>query len=366
MASSLRHSRSVLELTVAACVFAGALAGCGALLGAGDYKVEEGDAAIDDGTAPDVARFDAGGSLPEAGGEAEAEAEASVVTCGSTIAVSSPTLASMVEACVLAASCDPGCFEKSISDCVSEDYLNSIQAKKCYATIKSCTDYANCSGETIPDSTQCPTSTSPAQCLGNTAVNCGVDNIAGNYTLACGDAGSQCGTYDDPQMPGTRVASCTLGGCDGGTDGLLHCDSANNLYTCVNGVAYGQSCAAQSSRCVDDPVNGPTCEPNGASCSALMATCSSATTAQDCINNVTYGYDCAAAGLSCRQDPQLGALCLAPGCTVADYNNCVETCDVDGHTAHLCVGGVGYAVDCQSYGFKSCDDSLCNFLYCSY
>jgi hypothetical protein len=142
----------------------------------------------------------------------------------------------------------------------------------------------------------------------------------------------------------------------------------NNLYMCVNGKGYGQACGT-SSTCIEDTANplNTNCFFNGGKCTTPGYTCSGDTLQWCTTHNVAFNLNCAAAGLTCAIDSVSGnGYCVAPGCTTTDYQNCVESCGADGHTATLCIGGLPYTFDCANpkYGFTSCNDSVTNGIYC--
>jgi hypothetical protein len=346
-----RHMRAgALTLALSAGVAAGAAGGCNVVIGADGYKVGTVDAATTDAPQSDAPGLEAG-------------------ACGSGLPTSSPAFQTAVTTCVLAASCDPFLFQTTISECISEDYLNSIGSQKCLTSIADCTGYAGCTGQQIPTvgaGMQCASSTMDAYCSGTTAINCGNDSSQGTFALKCSVAGGTCGTYPDPMGTGT-VAGCLVEPTCTEVDSNQHCDTTNNvLYTCVNGMGYGQTCDTLNATCKEDPVNGTSCYFNGATCSTPGHTCNSMNQVKWCTSGgVIFTFNCGTAGLTCTPDTLGGtADCVAPGCTVDDYNNCTETCAGDGHTMNLCVGGAPYTFDCKTLGFKTCTDSTTNGVYC--
>jgi hypothetical protein len=169
-------------------------------------------------------------------------------------------------------------------------------------------------------------------------------------------------------MEGGTVADCVVKPTCTDTDGNFHCDTATNvLYQCINGVGYGKSCDQANATCREDPTNGTSCYFNGTKCTTPGYTCNAQNQGEWCTSGgVLFTFNCSTAGLTCALDADGGtADCLAPGCTVDDYNNCVESCGVDGHTMNLCIGGAPYTTDCKTYGFTTCNDSVTNGIYCS-
>jgi hypothetical protein len=303
----------------------------------------------------------------EAGREAGPDAGCTVASLPTTSAAFKSTVA----ACVYAESCFNGCVDFTMSDCISQSYLSSVSALQCQASITSCAQYQACTGINIPNTTQCPTSNSTARCSGTLAINCGADSNLLNGIQDCSVTGGTCNTYLDPAGLNAKAAGCELPNATTpysctNTDGLLHCGTHNELYTCVNGKEYGQLCGTEAT-CFNDAV----CAPKGTACTANGTyTCASASTATWCEDNATYSLDCGNLGFGCKVDSASSkADCVAPGCSTTDYNNCTEAC-VSTTKANLCIGGVPYEIDCTNYGFNSCADSsnggVCSYVYCSY
>ncbi len=323
-------------------VAGGAITGCTVLLDAGSYKVGPSDA----GTS------DAGTCTP------------------SMLPTNSTTFQNIVNSCILAVSCDPFYFQVTISTCISEVYLQSVPSPSdsCLSTVSNCADYAGCAKQSIPTLTQCPTTSKVAFCdsSGN-AVNCGADTNASSYVKNCTARGQTCTTYNDGSG---IVADCLVPGTCTETDANQHCDTSNNLYTCVNGVKYGDSCNLLNGTCKEDTAtpSNTLCYFNGTSCTTPGYTCEPDGTGRWCTSgNVLFKFNCTAAGLTCALNSSSTADCVAPGCTTSDYDNCTESCSSDGHTANLCVGGAQFPVDCKTYGFKTCTDTMSTHgIYCSY
>jgi hypothetical protein len=329
----------------------GLVAGCNVIVGAGDYKV---------------------GTLD--GGQGDAG-------CGSaSLPVSSSSFQQAVRSCVLTISCDPFYFQTTMSKCVTDNYLTSVPSptNRCLSTITSCADYAGCTNQSIPDKTHCPTTSRTAYCNdAGSAVNCGADPNEAPFMKNCAAGNEACNTYDDEAGV---VADCVIPSdstaCTAAinNDGMNHCDTLNNEIACVNGVAYGRSCNQFNATCKEDPANGTSCYFNGGACPTPGYTCNSATnTLQWCTSmNVLFNFNCSTSGLTCTDDPTNSTSeCVAPGCTVDDFNTCVESCDPDGHHGTLCIGGAPYRIDCSDpmYGFRTCTDATSmsfGGIYCAY
>jgi hypothetical protein len=349
-----RRARALLALALAAATSGGAITGCNALLDTGAYKV----GTVEDGSTTDAV------SVADAGDDGEEG------SCGpSGLPMTSTTFQNVVAACVLAASCDPFLFQVTISQCISEDYLQSVPSPSdsCLSTISNCSDYAGCADNSIPTTTQCGSTNNTASCAGTTAINCnGADSNGSPFVVNCGALGLTCSTYADGDA-GT-VANCVVPGTCTDTDGNQHCDTNNNLYTCENGVKFGSSCNQLNATCKEDPVNGTSCYFNGTACTTPGYTCSTNNdTAEWCTSgNVLFKFNCSAGGLTCGLEGDGGSAdCLAPGCSTDDYDNCSESCSSDGHTGYVCVGGAQLPIDCTNYGFTSCYDTMStNGIYC--
>jgi hypothetical protein len=353
------YRRGFLLLSLATGFASSLVAGCNIIVGAGDYK---------------VGKLDGGG-----------QQETSVATdagCGSaSLPVSSATFQQVVRSCVLAISCDPFYFQTTISNCVTNDYLTSVPSptNRCLSTITSCGDYAGCTSNAIPNKTQCPSTSTTAYCNdAGLAVNCGADPNAAPYAKNCPAGNEVCNTYDDEAgvIADCLIPSDSTGTCTAAinNDGMNHCDTSNNEITCVNGMAYGRSCNGFNATCKEDPLNGTSCYFNGTKCPTPGYTCdTTANAVKWCTDgNVTFNFNCATSGLTCTDNPSNSSSnCVAPGCTIDDFNTCVESCDADGHHGTVCIGGAPYRIDCSDpmYGFRSCYDATTSTfggIYCQY
>jgi hypothetical protein len=156
------------------------------------------------------------------------------------------------------------------------------------------------------------------------------------------------------------TAGCVVNPSCQDTDSLEHC-SGNSDYVCYSGKGYGENCGAIGATCT--AVSGTSgCYFQNDSCQATdtysctskngnstLAWCSGAKQAFD--------FSCARAGLSCATDDAGTGNCVAPGCTLDSTQSCAESCDPDGKTIHVCVGGAPYAIDCTLFGFSGCAKS---------
>jgi hypothetical protein len=264
---------------------------------------------------------------------------------------------------------------------VTYDYLHSIGSQACLTTISNCADYQNCTGKTLPTAAQCPDAAVPAFCSGTganaSAINCGADINQSAAVQNCSALGangckvhadSTCGVIADCTVSLSSASECSATSASN-NDGNYHCDTSTNIqYTCIDGIAFGESCTSLHATCIEDPVNGTGCYYNGTSCSTPGYTCNAAGVLKWCTSNDDlFNFNCATAGLTCAPDEDGGnGYCLAPGCTIDDSNNCTDTCAPDGKTMSLCVGGAPLLVDCTKYGFKACfNDTGNNDVYCT-
>ena len=391
-------NRRVSTLAVVLAVgFGGAVSGCGLVVGSGDYVVGTVDGGgltggsdasqtippAGDGAAPGsdaTAPPDAAGSPPptEAGTTADG-GPTSVCANGALVPGGLPTgdpaFQQLVNACVLAVSCDPLFFDVPVSDCINRDYLDTFFPDKCLAGIKSgasgpCDDYYACEGSRIAAPSECSEAstadTDIGTCNAGIATSClgSGDGIIFN----CGALGGTCTTYHESDYAdfGDTAAGCQiLSNCTDPTDNSLHCGTSSQLYICEATdtsatLGIGRTCPAGST-CqtsngnTDCYVSAPSCTAAGTSCAnGELTTCVDLTS-----GNQQYTTTCAAAGLECSGTP---AACVAPGCS-----GCVETCN--GASLQTCIGGAPFTVDCTALGFNICDTDTFNnmtYNYCAY
>lgn len=235
-------NRRVSTLAVVLAVgFGGAVSGCGLVVGSGDYVVGTVDGGgltggsdasqtippAGDGAAPGsdaTAPPDAAGSPPptEAGTTADG-GPTSVCANGALVPGGLPTgdpaFQQLVNACVLAVSCDPLFFDVPVSDCINRDYLDTFFPDKCLAGIKSgasgpCDDYYACEGSRIAAPSECSEAstadTDIGTCNAGIATSClgSGDGIIFN----CGALGGTCTTYHESDYAdfGDTAAGCQI------------------------------------------------------------------------------------------------------------------------------------------------------------
>jgi hypothetical protein len=343
------------------------------------------DAARD--AAGDVVPVDAGdagretgggdGGVPDSGGATDAdarvvEAEAGP-PCGQGLPVTQTAFRDLVNACVLAISCDPYLFPISLSDCITLDALHATPYYSCLSTITSCTGASNsyyaCQGLRLATlaATECPGITS--KCTGNVAFDCsGVVPFSGANGLVtnCNLLGGTCTTYTDLNSNSRAdclvVPTCTVSGSG------LQC-SGNNLYACTpltmgasTGIGVGNTCSANAT-CTTTASGGTDCYPNGsATCTAPgTASCNGGTMQSCSVAGQTFDYDCTQAGGTCATGGATGAACVSPGCSAT--TQCAEACNTGTGVITACVGGAQYSIDCTQYGFTGCNMSG-TLVYC--
>jgi hypothetical protein len=382
---------SVLATATAGLAVLGALAavsavtGCNLIVGSGDYVI--GDAAAvtppgdgstsgevdsggggevdtsvpDTGTTPDSGETPDVGTTPDAGPPLEA---GPTVGCGLDGGVTSGQMGSasfqqLVTACVMAESCNPAFFDVPLSDCITLDYLDAfptVPSITCLASAKNCSDYYNCTGNTLLDLTTCDGSNvdDTGTCAGGVATSCG--SFGGGVKANCNVLGGTCTVYAT-DTDGDMSANCqVLSSCPDTSDGF-HCASTTELYLCAatstSTIAIGNACPTGST-CRTD-ADGTHCVYDASSCTTPGTTCVNgklSSCAASAGGNEGATYDCAAAGLSCVANGAAGtAACVAPGCA---GTTCVESCDDNTGIMTACVGGAPINVDCTIYGFTGC------------
>jgi hypothetical protein len=385
----------------------GAVTGCNLIVGSGDYVI--GDAATvtpssdgsqpgdvdgsadssgggevdtsipDTGTTPDAGETpDVGttadtGPLPDAGPTVGCGVQGSVTTAQ----MGSASFQQLVTACVMAESCDPDFFDVPLSDCITLDYLGAfptVPSITCLASAKTCTDYYNCTGNTLLDLTTCDGSNfdDTGTCAGGVATTCfGVSG--GGFKANCNVLGGTCTPYAS-DTDGDMAANCkVLSSCPDTSEGY-HCSSTTELYECddtsTSTIAIGNACPTGST-CRTD-ANGTHCIYDASSCTTPGTTCVNgnlSSCAAPAGGNEGATYNCAAAGLSCVANTAAGtAACVAPGCA---GTTCVESCDDTTGIMTACVGGAPISIDCTTYGFTGCslsspDGSNTPYAFCYY
>ena len=196
-----------------------ALAGCGLVVGSGDYSVgnvtlgSEGGANPDDaGSSADghvvsgqdaTSPGDSGGgegglSVPDSGGAGH---------CGSSIPTTTADFRKLVNTCVQAVNCDESQFPVNVSDCITQNYLQATGSVACLSTISDCNGFYSCQGDRIAQPSECSSTDMSGACNGNVATYC----FGGSYLGAvknCDKLGGTCGTYTDDS--GNPAAGCQV------------------------------------------------------------------------------------------------------------------------------------------------------------
>lgn len=379
-----------------------ASAACGLVVGAGDYVVgstaDGGPAAIADGSL-DAPTAPADVAVPPTSPDATSQADTSpppTMEAGTPLpADGGPTLActpngdlvpglpagsaafqQLVNACVLAVSCDPLFFPVTVSQCITTDYLDTHFPTKCLANITSCDDYYACQGARIATIAECQTASNDDMdigvCNGTVATLCfsSGDGIVQN----CAALGGSCTTYHESDYAdfGDTGAGCeVLSSCSNPTDGSTQCNSNTQVFTCVNtdatSIGLATETCPQGAACSTNSVT-TACFGTGTACTTVGTSCAG-TDLTSCetlsSGNQQFTTDCAVAGLQCAPASGVNpAACTAPGCATS---GCVESCD--GTKITTCIGGAPYVVDCTTLGFPVCDTASANntdYDYCAY
>jgi len=367
---------------------AGALAGCNIVVDAGAYHVvydtdgsvvvdgsvtvpEGGTSAMDGGSQG----MDGAGSQGMDGAGSNAEG-GRPVACGSTPLPTTQAFKQLVSACVLSVSCDAQFFATTVSDCITNDYLQTFGSLACLGNITSCADFYNCENLSVTTTVQCPDTSSSdddTYCNGNIATNCyySEPNMELNSVYNCTAlAGSgTCEVYTDDND--NTQAACELGPCTD-TDDNYHCLDTSHIYTCSGGTAYGFACPSAST--CGTLMGSTSCYYNATACSVPGVSCTGSGVLSECVATASsspsayqvQNFNCAASGLSCETDDAGGGQCVSPGC---EQSTCTESCSGSG-VLTLCVGGLPLTYDCVANGFTSCDtmspSSGQTYNYCIY
>jgi hypothetical protein len=297
--------------------------------------------------------------------------DAGTTGCGSGLPTSSPDFQKLVSSCVEAVNCDPFLFPVNMSDCITDNFLPAFASVACLANKTDCDGYYQCTGERTAYPKECPTGPSGA-CTGTTsqiAITC-YDPTTGNpYTGVvqnCDALGGTCKTHVD-DVGVDPVADCMVVPTCTETDTNMHCNG-NKVYECIDGVGYGQDCSKIGSTCQTDSTGSASCFFNSPSCSTPGASCSSQTTLNECTTDMhSFGFDCSRAGLTCQPDGMTSSACVAPGCSPPSTSkvDCTEKCT--GTTAHICIGGATFTIDCLAAGFDSCHEDMTDgYAFCVY
>jgi hypothetical protein len=322
-------------------------ASCMLVDGDGDYKV--GTIASDAGV-PNMP-VEASGPDVEAGpphGDAGADVDAAA-SCSSS-ALNSSELMPAIQSCVLLRACFPvgaSPISNTVSQCVTYDEPHRNAGLSCSTvTNAGCADMAQCFGNGFDFSSDCASNEISAKCVGNKAVICGVDSLAGvNEYYDCDISGGTCTVLDgDSGVP--NYAGCVVVSSCSDPPQTTECSGTAYAYTCIAGKGFGQNCASRSETC--ETRASSACYFHDTPCGATLTTCDTATgVISVCANGYEDTYDCSNSGLGCALDSSNNGYCLAPGCTPT--TQCSPSCDADGHTIHLCIGGAPLTVDCANF-----------------
>jgi hypothetical protein len=354
------------------------LAGCGLVVGSGDYVV--GAASDDGGITP---RSDASTPLRDAGGSTENDSgggirdgggitlgDAAAGGCGSTVPTTSMDFQKLVSTCVEAVNCDYGVFPVNVSQCISQNYLQATASVACLSasadTSGTCAGYYTCQGDRAALPSDCvgaPSGVNTGFCTGNVATTCTGDKYIG-AVQNCDQLHGTCGTHDDG-LGGTQ-ADCEVVPSCSDQDSNYHC-SGNLLYTCVGGAGFGKDCSAINATCMDPgDGSGASCYFNAPACTTPASSCNGTDINSCTTANQSFDYDCSRAGLTCQVDGTNTA-CVGAGCDPPSVSTCAEACN--GVNATICIGGAPFTIDCTAYGFTSCSfetESSGDYAFCIY
>jgi hypothetical protein len=340
------------------CVASSAV-GCNFIVGVGDYAVRSTDS--DGSSSGETSYYDASTGVdaqpaqqqPDSDGTPDADTTG---TCGSSLPDRSDlTFQQLVDACVLAISCDPAFFNVNISQCITNSYINSSLTFECLRSIASCSDFAACMGVSYASTADWKSADNAGGglCQGQVAINgkTAAGDTPQTSAFDCAMLGGTCAVMAD----GTALfANCNVPpqSCTQ-LDRNVHC-SASYGYQCMFGQAIGQNCGAIGGTCVDNN-EGILCYPRGAACATAAGTSScEGTTLESCDStNQLFSYDCSAAGEICETLTPTTAHCVSPGCSPPQCSDADEGCN-GSHTLMVCVGGARHYIDCTTYGFSQC------------
>jgi hypothetical protein len=370
---------------------AGALAGCNIVVDAGSYhvgqfsssgddaEVDSGDDALEgteSGAVADVGTpgQGEGGSAAEGGTASEGGEAGTVGVCGSAPLPTTAAFQQLVNACVIASSCDPDLFTTNISGCVTDNYLQAYGSLGCLSSITSCADYYSCEGTSAATPSQCTdtgSETDVGTCSASgVATSCYYSSDNFNTVSNCPMLGGTCTVYDT-DTDGDQAAGCLLGTCTETDAPTLHCMGTTKIYECIDGKAYGQLCPSAS--ICGTPSGGVSscyyqssaCTTPGSSCaSGVLTTCNTVQVPSGA--DQTVDYNCGTSGLQCEADDAGSGQCVSPGCEQS--TTCTESCDGTSIIT-FCVGGVADTYDCTTSGFTTCGSQTSGSLtyaYCLY
>jgi hypothetical protein len=296
----------------------------------------------------DVGIAGSGSLLPAVVADGGAESFApSAVACAGTPGPAP----GVTRACVLAASCLPR-LEVSLAECISESLPASPDAPPCWLGAGSCTEVAECFGFSVYKA-PCASADLRSTCDENHVVTCDLPRTSRD----CRAVGGICQSYSSFPNDAPDVldsADCAVETTCTETNDRYACDGSKR-FRCRAGVAFGEDCAARGMVCANT-ADGAACVATGPRCPEPgVGRCIDDEHGRFCASDGrVVSIDCAALGFTCREAPERlhGVRCDSPSCTPTEVARCIEECD--GSTAHLCLGGQRYSVDCRAFGLKGC------------
>lgn len=267
----------------------------------------------------------------------------STVACGSVVEPS----ASRVRTCLYDLSCNPLVPPVVLSDCINFGWFTSCNegAQSC-AEVEACTGVARETRDEV-----CEAGELGWKCDGNVAIRC---NESSSFSIDCARFGATCDLFDSGEDLNIRPCALrTPASCDT-AEGESLC-AANVRYQCVDGKAYGADCGVFGNVCTEAVAGAAICGEYRTDCAGPFGVVScSGDAIEVCDTSMQFArYDCAPAGATCQVQGTSNGYCLSPGCTVDDFEACVESCLPDGRL-QVCVGGAPYAINCRDYGFDRC------------
>jgi hypothetical protein len=269
-------------------------------------------------------------------------------TCGASL--DRAKLEPAIRACTLFLGCSPYAKSFTLSECITDDLVETMEYYYAASRAKSCADISQSYGWGDARPGECPAGSREKKCVGTRAVSCDPLWRKGGVFSDCAIQGGTCATSGPDGGAPTTVGCLVQPTCTGAPKDY-QCNASNALYNCIDGKGFGSNCSTASATCenrsgkVDCFLNGPSCTGSGVTCSGGVK--------ERCSSGTRYRYNCAAVGLDCKSEGE-DTGCLSQGCTFQQAKECVESCDKDGRVANVCVGGAPVKIDCTSYGFGKC------------
>jgi hypothetical protein len=259
----------------------------------------------------------------------------------------------LLEACVRTYACDVG-RKPRLANCAS-DYYESLALRGqrvLYERIYDCVNKGSGDCKIIRECAGyqgrpkiCDKDTHVANCKGDVAVNCDLQNRdqGWEWGLDCAKGGLKCAV----QTGGTgAVAICGGGPCDPKTSQPTCRDKKQ--YKCSGGAIEVLDCPERGMQCRDPQVDG--CEGSGRSCPLVQPSCKK-TVRSECKQGYLWEVDCATAPGKKTCDQSLLA-CRGTG-TECDQDGFFDACE--GDTLVVCIDGYKRRYDCKAMGFLGCD-----------